>query len=97
MEERTTLVAQTSLQRLMMEQALAMAQELERAGKAAPDGKVLDVLEGLAVERGREFTRSALAGALQREVEDFEKKFHEAVAADVVKSAATRASRRVKS
>ena len=97
MEERSTLVARTALQRLMMEQALALAQELERAGDAAPDGKVLDVLETLAVDRGREFARSALEGALQRQVEDFEKKFHEAVAADVVKSAATKASRRAKS
>ena len=69
MEERTTLVAETALQRLMMEKALAMAQELERAGAAAPDGKVLDILEGIAVDRGRDFTRSALEGALQREVE----------------------------
>ncbi len=57
MEERTTLYAETALQRLMMEKALAMAQELERAGAAAPDGKVLDILEGLAVDRGRDFTR----------------------------------------
>jgi hypothetical protein len=97
MEERTTLVAKTALQRLMMEQALAMAEELERAGDAAADGRVLDVLESLAVDRGREFTRSALEGALQHQVEDFEKKFHEAVVADVVKSATTKASRRAKS
>jgi hypothetical protein len=97
MEERTTLVAETALQRLMMEKALVMAQELERAGAAAPDGKVLEVLEGLAVDCGRDFTRSALENALQRQVEDFEKKFHEAVAVDVVKSAATKASRLAKS
>jgi hypothetical protein len=97
MEEQTTLVAETALQRLMMEQALAMAQELERAGDAAPDGKVLEVLEGVAVDRGREFTRSALESALQRQVEDFEKKVHEAVVADVVKSGTTKASRRAKS
>ena len=97
MEERTTLVAKTALQRLLMERALAMAEELERAGDAAPDGKVLDTLESLAVDRGREFTRSALEGALQRQVEDFEKKFHRAVVADVVNSAATKVSRRVKS
>lgn len=97
MEERTTLVAKTALQRLMMEKALAMAEELERAGAAAADGKVLDVLEGLAVDRGRDFTRSALEGALQREVDDFEKKFQAAVSAAVVKDAATRGRRRAKS
>jgi hypothetical protein len=54
-------------------------------------------LETLAVDRGREFTRSALEGALQRQVEDFEKKFHQAAVADVAKSAATKASRRGRS
>ncbi len=93
MEERTTLYAETALQRLMMEKALAMAQELERAGAAAPDGKVLDILEGLAVDRGRDFTRSALEGALQRQVEDFEKKLRQAAIADVVKSAGTKEKR----
>lgn len=96
MEERTTLVAETPLQRLMMEKALAMAQELERAGAAAPDGKVLDILEGIAMDRGRDFTRSALEGALQRQVEGFEKKLRQAAVADVVNSAATKGRRRAK-
>lgn len=95
--EPVTLTARTELQQLLMERALAMAEELERAGAAAPDGKVLDVLEGLAVDRGRDFTRSALEGALQREVEDFEKKFQAAATAAVVRDAATRARRRAKS
>lgn len=95
--EPVTLTARTELQQLLMERALAMAEELERAGAAAPDGKVLDVLEGLAVDRGRDFTRSALEGALQREVEGFEKKFQAAATAAVVRDAATRARRRAKS
>ena len=40
MVERTTLVAEAPFQRLMMEKALAMAQELERAGAAAQRGVV---------------------------------------------------------
>ena len=72
MEEETTLVARTAFQRLMMEQALAMAKELEQAGDAAPDGQVLDQLETLAVARGRDFTRGALEGALQRQVDDLD-------------------------
>lgn len=92
-----TMTARTELQHLMMEKALAMAEELERAGAAAPDGKVLDILEGLAVDRGRDFTRSALEGALQREVADFEKKFQAAATAAVVRDAATRARPRAKS
>jgi len=96
-EEETTLVARTAFQRLMMEQALAMAQELERAGDAAPDGQVLDQLETLAVARGRELTRGALEGALQRQVDEFEKKLREAAAADVGTGDTTKGPRRVKS
>jgi len=97
MEERTTLVAETSFQRLMMEQALAMAQELEQAGDAAPDGQVLDQLETLAMARGRNFTRGALEGALQRQVDELEKKLRLAAAADAAKGGTTKGRRRAKS
>lgn len=97
MEEETTLVARTAFQRLMMEQALAMAKELEQAGDAAPDGQVLDQLETLAVARGRDFTRGALEGALQRQVDDLEKKLRHAAAADAADRGITKGRRRVKS
>jgi hypothetical protein len=97
MEERTTLVAETPFQRLMMERALAMAKELERAGDAAPDGQVLDQLETLAVARGRDFTCGALEGALQLQVDELEKKLRTAATADAAKGAGTKGRRRVKS
>jgi|SRR5580704_13174615 hypothetical protein len=97
MEERTTLVAETPLQRLLMERALAMAQELERAGDAARDGRVLDELETLAMARGREFTQDALQGALQRQVDAFEKKLRRAAAADAAKPDITKGRRRARS
>ncbi len=97
MEEETTLVARTAFQRLMMEQALAMAKELEQAGNAAPDGQVLDQLETLAVARGRDFTRDALEGALQLQVDDLEKKLRRAAAADAANSGITKGRRRAKS
>jgi hypothetical protein len=97
MEEHTTLVAETALQRLMMEKALAMAQELERAGAAAADGQVLEELETLAVARGRDFTRDALEGALQRQVDEVEKKLLLAASADAAKGDVTKGRRRVKS
>ena len=97
MDERTTLVAETPLQRLMMERALAMAQELERAGAAAADGHVLDELETLAVARGRDFTRDALEGALQSQVDELEKKLRLAASADAAKGGGTKGRRRVKS
>jgi len=89
-----TMTARTPLQRLLMEKALAMAEELERVGDAAPDGKVLAQLESLAVERGREFTRHSLEGALQRQVADVEKKLRPAVSVAAADAAATKAPRR---
>jgi hypothetical protein len=97
MDERTTLVAETAFQRLMMEQALAMAKELEQAGDAAADGQVIDQLETLAVGRGRDFTRGALEGALQRQVDDLEKKLRYAAAVDAANSGITKGRRRGKS
>jgi hypothetical protein len=95
--EAVTMTARTPLQQLMMEKALAMAEELERSGAAAADGRVLDELEALAVERGREFTRSALEGALQRQVEEVEKKLRLAACADAGRGVGTRGRRRVRS
>ncbi len=97
MEERTTLLAETSFQRLMMERALAMAKELERTGRVAPDGRVLDELETAAVLQGREFTRSALEGALQGHVDELEKKRRTAATADAVKGGTTKGPRRARS
>lgn len=92
-----TLVAETPLQRLLMERALAMAKELEQAGDAAPDGRVLDELETLALAQGREFTRGALEGALQRQVDALEKKLRSAADVDVVSSDTTKGPRRARS
>jgi hypothetical protein len=95
--EPTALYARTPLQRLLMEQALALAEQLEAAGDAAPDGQVLNRLEGLAVERGREFTRQALEGALQRQVEDIEKKLLRAANVPAGVVAGTKVRRRARS
>ncbi len=95
--ERTTLVAETEFQRLMMERALAMAQELERAGAGAAEGHVLEDLEMLAVARGRDFTRGALEGALQRQVDEVEKKLRRAASADAAKGDVTKGPRRGRS
>jgi hypothetical protein len=97
MEERTTLVAETPLQRLLMERALAMAQELEAAGDGAADGRVMDELETLAVARGRDFTCGALEGALQRQVDALEKKLLTAGFAGVARGGGTKGVRRAES
>jgi len=95
MEDRTTLVAETAFQRLMMERALAMAKELERTGRAAQHGQVLDELETAALAQGREFTRAALEGALQGRVDELEKKLRSTAAADAGNRGVTKGRRRV--
>lgn len=95
--EPVSMTARTPLQRLLMEKALAMAEELERVGDAAPDGKVLAQLECLAVERGREFTRQSLEGALQRQVDDVEKKLRRAASVLAAGDADTKGPRRGRS
>ena len=57
----------TELESILVEQALAMARELEAVTDAAPDGAVLAVGEMAAVRLGRELTRVALEAALQRQ------------------------------
>ena len=69
-----TFDAETPLQALMMEQALAMAKQLEETGHKAPDGQVLDRLETTVMRQGREFMRRSLEGAMQSEIEEVEKK-----------------------
>lgn len=95
--EPVTMTARTPLQQLLMEKGLAMAEELERAGTAAADGHVLDELEALAVTRGRELTRDALEGALQRQVDEVEKKRLLAASVAAVKGVGTKGLRRGRS
>lgn len=68
--------AKTPLQALMVEQALAMAEELEKESDSAADGKVLSVVEQIALKRGREFMRSAIEASLQAQADKVEKKGH---------------------
>jgi hypothetical protein len=64
----------TELESILVEQALAMARELELASDAAPDGQVLAVSEEVAIRAGRELTRLALEATLQRQADPAEKK-----------------------
>lgn len=69
-----TIIVRTELESILVEQALAMARELEAVTDAAPDGQVLATGELAAVRLGRELTCRALEGALQRQAESAEKK-----------------------
>jgi hypothetical protein len=79
-----TVTVTSANQEYAVEQALAMAQELDQAANQASDGKVLQQCESLAVERGREFCREVLAKVLQARAEATEKK---GVSADGVRAA----------
>jgi hypothetical protein len=59
---------------LLVEQALAMARQLRRVCREAPDGKVLAAAETAALTAGRELTRQALEAELNREAGESVKK-----------------------
>jgi protein-disulfide isomerase-like protein with CxxC motif len=73
-----TVEVHTPLEAVLVEQALLMARELQRATDAAPDGCVLQRAETVALATGREFTRRALETALQNQAHDAEKKMRRA-------------------
>ena len=88
-----TVVVRTELESILVEQALAMARELEAVTDAAPDGRVLAVGEEAAVRLGRELTRAALEAAMQRQAEAVEKKGAPAAPAPAAAAASSRTGR----
>ena len=82
-----TFEAQTLLEALLVEQALAIARQLQQTADAAPDGQVLARVEAAALPAGREFTRRAMAAALQAQAAAAEKKGRPAASAAAVPAA----------
>jgi hypothetical protein len=74
-----TVMVRSELESILVEQALAMARELEAVTESAPDGQVLAIGELVAVRLGRELTRVAPEDALDRQAEPAEKKGSRAV------------------
>lgn len=64
----------SDFQRLVVEQALAYAQQLEQAARSALPGQTLDCCEGVVLAQGRQFLRDTLAAALQQQIHEGEKK-----------------------
>jgi hypothetical protein len=81
-----TFQAQTPLQALVLERALLLAQQLEKAADAAPDGQVLAQVEALAVPAARELARQAVQATLQAQAQAAEKKGRPAAAAPTATS-----------
>jgi hypothetical protein len=71
---RRTMEFRNEREVLAAEQAIAMVRELEALADAAPDGKVLAVVEREAVERGRRFVRDRLQDVLNAQAEGLEQK-----------------------
>jgi hypothetical protein len=91
---QTALNVQTPVQRLIVERALALAQELEATADAAPPGQVIDRCETLLLGAGRDFLRRALEDTLQAKVEDLEKKGRPPGLVPAARRAATRVAHR---
>jgi hypothetical protein len=89
-----SLDAMTPLQRLIVERALVLAQELETTAGSAPTGQIIDRCETFLLDNGREFLRRALEDTLQTQVDDLEKKARLAGSVSVASSVATKGGRR---
>jgi hypothetical protein len=89
----TTITVETPLQHLIVEQALAYAQQMEQMSNEAADGKVLDLCETLTLTKGRQLLRDILTAAMQQQAEPVEKKGRRPALANVDTLAATRAAR----
>jgi hypothetical protein len=63
-----------SVERLVVEQALALVRELKLTCATAPHGQVLDHAEQVAVRQGRELTRQVLEAVLNLQADTAEKK-----------------------
>ena len=72
--ETITLTVSSALEKLLVEQALLIAQELRQATSAAPFGHVLHQAEETVVNKGRELLRLALQQATQEYIDDAQKK-----------------------
>ncbi len=71
-----TVLAETPFQHLILEQALAYAQQMERTADGAADGTVLHLCESITLTKGRDLLRSILGSAVQQQAEQVEKKGH---------------------
>ena len=61
-------------ERRSIERAIAFVAEMRDLAQTAPDGQVLGLCEGQAVERGRDLLRATLQEAVQARVESAEEK-----------------------
>jgi len=69
-----TLEVDNEAQELLVRRYHALLQEMSELARTAPDGTVIDVLEDVAVEKGRDTMRATLQQAVQQRIDAAEKK-----------------------
>jgi hypothetical protein len=74
----------TAEERLLAEQLVLNMRTLNRVARLAPDGHVLDVVERLALEQGRELVRKTIELSLHAEGVEVERKVAPRGSADAV-------------
>jgi hypothetical protein len=87
----------SEFQRVVLEQALAYAVQLEQTAKTAPSGQMLDSCELVVLNQGRQLLRDTLAAALQQQIHEGEKKGLPPAPVPAASPAATRAPIRARS
>lgn len=88
-----SLLSDSTLQQLVLEQAKALAAELEATANNAPDGQVINACELLLLSRGRDFLRQILTAAAQHQADTVEKRGRRPVPVPADTPAATKAAR----
>jgi hypothetical protein len=83
----------TPTERLILEQAYVMAQELDVVADSAPEGRVIDRCESFLLGNGRDFLRNVLESTLRTRAEGLEKKGVPPESAHVGRRHATKARR----
>ena len=87
-----TITVTSAAEESLVEQALAMARDLQELAQAAPGGHILDRCEAAAVAKGRASTRQALAQAVAARLEAAQKKGRRCAVVAAAGSASTRAA-----
>lgn len=74
MSRTITLEVTSDAQEQLLRQVHSFVMEMDFLALQAPDGQVLDLLENAAVEGGRKLTVATLQVAVQKRIDDAEKK-----------------------
>lgn len=87
-----TLEVDTEAQAELLRRYHALVQEMSELAQAAPDATVIDLLEDVVVDKGRDTLRATLQQVVQQRIDATEKKGRRSVNAPVAKNAKTAAS-----